>query len=83
MLTLTGNVTSFPFSNPQSQRQEVEVHFLQDATGSRTLAGVSSLIKWAGGTAPTLTTTASRRDIFRFRYVAGSYYEVSRSMNVG
>jgi len=81
--TLTGNLTSFAFSNPVNQRQDIEVHFIQDATGSRTLAGASASIKWAGGVAPTLTTTAGRRDIFRFRNVLSVYYEISRSMNVG
>lgn len=83
LVTLVGNVTSFYFTGPQYAGQEIEVHFIQDTTGSRTLTGASSTIKWAGVTAPTLTTTASRRDIFRFRYQGGSYYELSRSMNVG
>lgn len=83
VLTLAGNVTSFAFANPTTHRQNIEIHFLQDGTGSRTLGGANASIKWAGGTAPTLTTTASRRDIFRFRYISGAYYEVGRSMNVG
>lgn len=83
VLTLTGNVTSFAFANPANHRQNIEIHLLQDATGSRTLSGSNASIKWAGGTAPTLTTTASRRDIFRFRYISGVYYELGRSMNVG
>lgn len=80
---LTGNITSFAFTNAGTSGQMIEVHFVQDATGSRTLSGASASIKWAGGAAPTLTTTASRRDIFRFTQISGSYYEVSRSMNVG
>lgn len=83
VLTLTGNVTSFAFSNPAGAREEIEVHFVQDGTGSRTLAGVNASIKWAGAAAPTLSTTAGRRDIFRFRYIGGTYFEMSRSLNVG
>lgn len=85
LLTLTGNVTSFTFQNAvgmSGSAAECEVHFIQDGTGSRTLAGAHASIKWAGA-APTLTTTAGRRDIFRFRISGGSFYEISRSMNVG
>ena len=82
VLTLTGNLTSLSFSGGTTDGI-YELHFVQDATGSRTLAGVSSNIKWAGGTAPTLTTTAGKRDVFRFRYDGTNWYEVTRSMNVG
>lgn len=37
----------------------------QDASGSRTVTW-PGVVKWAGGSAPTLTTTASRADIFTF-----------------
>ncbi len=40
----------------------------QDGTGSRTLA-YGSKFKWAGGTAPTLTTTASATD-----FISGQYF---------
>lgn len=80
-ITMTGNITSFSVTNPRPDC-EVEVHFIQDATGSRTLSG-SSGIKWAGG-APTLTTTANKRDIFKFRSDGvGTMWETGRSMNVG
>jgi hypothetical protein len=85
-ITLIGNITSFGLSADLTQQvagREFEVHFIQDGTGSRTLAGVSSTIKFAGAATPTLTTTASRRDIFRFRWIGGTYYEISRAMNVG
>lgn len=83
LVTMTGNVTTLVLSGVTTAGTELEIQFIQDGTGSRTLAGVTSTIKWAGGSTPTLTTTASKRDIFRFRYYGGSYYEVSRSMNVG
>ena len=41
------------------------LHVIQDGTGSRTLTW-NSVFKWSGGTAPTLTTTASARDIISF-----------------
>jgi len=82
-VTLVGNVTSLTLSNPPSRNTIMHLELVQDGTGSRTLAGANSAIKWAGGAAPTLTTTAGRRDIFRFRHNGSGYYEVSRSMNVG
>lgn len=83
-ITLVGNVTSMTFQNPPPNSETFEMHLIQDATGSRTLAGVNSAVRWAGGTAPTLTATAGRRDVFSFRATpAATYIEVSRSMNVG
>lgn len=41
------------------------LHVIQDGTGSRTLSW-NSVFKWPAGVAPTLTTTASRRDLFSF-----------------
>jgi Pectate lyase superfamily protein/Repeat of unknown function (DUF5907) len=82
VVNMTGNVTSLAFSNSVTGGEDIEVHFVQDATGSRTLAGVSGSIRLAGG-ALTLTTTASKRDIVRFRSISGTFYEVARSMNVG
>lgn len=82
VLTLTGNVTSLAFSNEVKAGEIVRVELVQDGTGSRTLSGANAAIKWAGGSAPTLSTTANRRDIFTFRCAGGTFYEVSRSMNV-
>lgn len=44
---------------------------VQDATGSRTVTWPASA-KWAGGTAPTLTTTAAAVDYLTFVCVDGS-----------
>lgn len=44
---------------------------IQDATGSRTATWPAS-VKWAGGTAPTLTTTAAKRDVLSFMCADGS-----------
>lgn len=38
---------------------------IQDGTGSRTVTWFNT-IAWAGGTVPTLTTTANKRDVFGF-----------------
>lgn len=81
-VTLTGNITSLGFSDVSADTM-YEVHFIQDATGSRTLAGVDAKVKWAGGVTPTLSTGANKRDVFRFRSDGTNLYEISRSMNVG
>ena len=45
----------------------------QDGTGSRTLT-FGTVFKWAGGTAPTLSTAANAVDIFTFIYDGSSLY---------
>jgi hypothetical protein len=45
----------------------------QDATGGRTLT-FGSVFKWAGGTAPTLSTGANEIDIFTFIYDGTNLY---------
>ena len=49
------------------------VHITQDSIGARTVTWFAG-IKWAGGTIPTLTTTANKRDTFGFvRTGVGTY----------
>ena len=70
---LTANVDEIWFKN-QSEGQKVIIRFEQDSTGSRTVDfsafyaydGTAVGVNFAGGTAPTLTTTASRADIIGF-----------------
>lgn len=54
---------------------------IQDSTGSRTVTW-DSTYKWAGGVAPTLTTTANAKDIFTFWLDGTNTSEISRSMDV-
>lgn len=66
-----GNIT-IALSN-DTNNQIFLVAITQDATGSRTVTWFST-IKWAGGSTPTLTTTASKRDVFGFiRTGSGTY----------
>ena len=70
-LTLTANCTyTFP-SSPVAGLQFILMQ-KQDATGSRTVTWPSN-VRWAGGTTPTLTATASRTDVFTFIY-EGKYW---------
>lgn len=58
-----GNIT-IAISN-EIDGQKFVVSITQDGTGSRTVTWFST-IKWVNGVAPTLTTTASKRDTFVF-----------------
>jgi hypothetical protein len=54
----------------------------QDATGSRTVTWWAG-VRWPGGTAPTLTTTAGKEDVFSFlRRAAGDYMGFVVGQNV-
>lgn len=50
------------------------IDLIQDATGSRTVTFFST-IKWAGGTVPTLTTTANKIDSFGFIVTSAGNYQ--------
>lgn len=88
LVTLSGNVTSWSLTNGQAG-QFYQVTFIQDATGSRTLASAAATIIYlptvyvATGTrtAPTLTTTAAKRDMFLFYFDGLNYWEVQRAFN--
>ena len=54
----------------------------QDVTGSRLVTWFAP-IEWAGATAPTLTITAFRKDIFEFLWDGVTYVELKRNMDVG
>jgi hypothetical protein len=46
----------------------------QDGTGTRTVTWFST-IKWAGGAAPTLTTTINKADLFGFVVTSAGNYD--------
>lgn len=50
------------------------IRILQDSSGSRTVTWFST-IKWAGGTTPTLTTTANKADVFGFIVTSSGNYD--------
>jgi len=69
--TLTGNCT-FTMPTATSGTSFI-VRLIQDGTGSRTATFTS--VKWPGGTAPTITTTASTGvDVLSFVCVASVWY---------
>lgn len=71
-LTLGGNRT-LAVTNDEVGDKFV-VRLKQDATGSRTVTWWSG-ISWAGGSAPTLTTTASKADLIGFVKTASGAYD--------
>ena len=77
ILTLTANAT---ITMPTAGAGKSFIIFLrQDATGSRTVTWTT--VKWAGGTAPTITSTASKQDIFSFFSDGTSWYGVTVGQN--
>ena len=77
---LTANIT---FAGPTNMKDGAFYSIIceQDGTGGWT-GSWNSVFKWAAGTAPTLTTTASAKDIFVFRSDGTNMYEVGRQLNV-
>ena len=59
----------------------VSLLIIQDGTGSRTVS-FNAAYEFAADTAPTLTTTASKGDLFVFRYNGSKWLEVGRNLNL-
>lgn len=70
-VTLTDNC-AFTFTGPNGI-SDVLLHVTQDGTGGFAATWPAS-VKWAGGTAPTLTTTAGAVSVLRFFYDGTSYW---------
>ena len=66
-----GNIT-IAISN-ESAGKCFMIEITQDGGGSRTCTFFTT-IKWAGGSEPTLTTTASKTDVFGFRCTGTDQY---------
>ena len=76
--TLTGNAT-FTFNNPVTDAT-YKFFLTQDGTGSRTVTWPAA-VKWYGGSAPTLTTTAGKTDTITCEY-NGTNYRCDKQLNV-
>ena len=61
--------------------QFVSLLVIQDGTGSRTLS-FNAVYEFTADTAPTLTTTANKGDLFVFRYNGSKFLEVGRNLNL-
>ena len=80
-LTLGGNRTLSAPSNAVGSGQYISLLVIQDGTGSRTLT-FNAVYEFKDDTAPTLTTTASKGDLFTFRYNGSKWLEVGRNQNL-
>jgi hypothetical protein len=68
-ISLTENITSFIINNATESRVNKFTLFLtQNDTGGNTVNWTFSdkTLKWAGGNAPTITSTANKTDIYEF-----------------
>ena len=80
-VTLAGNRTMAAPTNPING-QFISILVIQDGTGSRTLTW-NAVFEFKDDTAPTLTTTAAKGDLFVFRYSGGAkWLEVGRNQNL-
>ncbi len=77
-LTAGGNLTP-TFSNGVIGG-DFALELRQDATGSRTVTWPSN-VKWPGGTAPTLTTTAAHTDLFGFSFDGTNFLGYTLGLN--
>ena len=77
-VTLGGNRTLGAASGGVAG-QFISLLVIQDGTGSRTLTW-NAAYEFASDTAPTLTTTASKGDLFVFRYNGSKWLEVGRNL---
>jgi hypothetical protein len=81
-VTLGGNRTlSAPSGTTPIAGQFISLTVIQDATGSRLLTW-NSAYEFTGDVAPTLTTTASKADVFVFKYNGTVWLEVGRNLNL-
>lgn len=79
-VTLGGNRTLSAPTNGLTG-QFISLAVIQDGTGSRTLTW-NSAYEFTADTAPTLTTTASKADLFVFKYNGTVWHEVGRNLNL-
>jgi hypothetical protein len=79
-VTLGGNRTIAAPSGGATG-QFVSLLVIQDGTGSRTVTW-NAVYEFASDTAPTLTTTANKGDLFVFRYNGTKWLEVGRNLNL-
>ena len=81
-VTLGANRTiAAPSGTSPAAGQFVALTVIQDGTGSRTLTW-NATYEFKDDTAPTLTTTAAKGDLFVFRYNGSKWLEVGRNQNL-
>lgn len=79
-VTLAGNRTLSNATNVQVG-QKGRIRVVQDATGSRTLS-FGSNYEFAGGSAPTLTTTANAQDVLYYDCISATRILVTSVLDI-
>jgi|TARA_R110002020_G_scaffold256186_1_gene469833 hypothetical protein len=79
-VTLAGNRTMAAPTN-STTGQFISILVIQDGTGGRTISW-NAVFEFTTDTAPTLTTTAAKGDIFVFRYNGAKWLEVGKNLNL-
>jgi hypothetical protein len=70
-----GNITTLSFTDLTSTGPcNLLLWVTQDSTGGRTIGTWDADVRWSGSTAPTLTTTGSRTDLFAFAYTGSALH---------
>jgi len=64
--TRNANITTLTISNPAASGNACSFTLIFDANGTSYTITWPAAVKWPGGTAPTITTTNSRSDMFVF-----------------
>jgi hypothetical protein len=81
-VTLGGNrILSAPSGSTPAAGQFVSLLVIQDGTGSRTITW-NSVYEFTEDAAPDLTATASKGDLFTFRYNGSKWLEVGRNLDL-
>jgi hypothetical protein len=81
-VTLGANRTlAAPSGTSPAAGQFIALTVIQDGTGSRTLTW-NATYEFTADTAPTLTTTANKGDLFIFKYNGSKWLEVGRNLNL-
>lgn len=65
-VTLNANISNLTISNPPANGTAGSFTLLLKANGTAFTVTWPAAVKWAGGTAPTLTSTANKTDVFSF-----------------
>jgi hypothetical protein len=79
-VTLTGNITTMSVANVKAG-QAGSIAFIQDATGSRTTVW-NSILKFSGGTTPTLSTAANAIDVLFYSCRSATVCPASLVLNM-
>jgi hypothetical protein len=82
-VTLNANISNLTISNPPANGTAGSFTLLLKANGTAFTVTWPASVLWAGGTAPTLTSTANKTDVFSFVTVDGgtNYFAFKAGQN--